>query len=111
MGLARRVPLLLLVQPLVEVVGLQLADLVRRTPDEAAGHHLEHAGHAALAGRRQVGPVLVEQGGNEIIVGALVRLQRDQLAELVEGGQVGRAVRGVVRPFGEFIRLWLNLQQ
>ena len=45
MGLARRVPLGLTLQPGVEVVGLQVADaLLAALLDETAGHDVEDAG-------------------------------------------------------------------
>lgn len=48
----------------------------------------------------QIDAVLVKQGGNQIISCALVGLLRQQLAEPVEGFEIGRAGRRIVRTFG-----------
>src|SRR5262245_168370 len=105
-GLAGRVPLRLALQPLVKIVGAKFADtLAPKFLGEATGHHLEHAGHAALAGRPQVGAVLVQEGGNQIIVCALVGLLRQELLELVEGGEKRRPGWGVVGAAGEEVAL------
>lgn len=45
-------------------------------------------------------PVLVPQRGNQIIISAFPVVLRHQLAELVEGFQVGGVVRRVVRAAG-----------
>src|SRR5262249_28749846 len=65
------------------------------------GHYLEDARHVALASGVEVRTVLVEKRGNQIIISAAVDLHRQQLAELVERGQVSRARRCVIKSLGE----------
>lgn len=98
--LTGRVPLRLGLEPVVEVVGLELADAPgAKLHREPSGHDVEHAGNPALAGGVQVKPVLVEEGGDEVIVGALIGLQFDELAEAAHGLQVGLPLRPVVGAF------------
>jgi hypothetical protein len=86
----------------VEVVGLHLLDaLGAEFGDEAPGHHLEHAGHTALACGFQVRTVLVQKGGNQIIISTDRVVLSHQLAEPVEGGEVRGAGRCVVRSSGK----------